>query len=193
MVDFTGYAKKPEPKWMSMLLVLAGIVILIVAYTGFGVYYEYFEHGKKETKAKPSATALKPAPVQPAEKKALTLSEVIASRWQPTVTVESIVISSGIDENNQPVDRLDSVKISQGGKLYCYTRVKNISGSNRIRHVWIAPSGTTAADTGIDIDNNISNVWSYINLSGKSAGNWEVDVMTEDGRVLVKKPFRITD
>ncbi len=189
MVDFTGYARKPEPKWVYSLMILGGFLALVVFYAIFGFLYEYSETNRSEI-VKP---AQKSAPGKIQEKKAMTLAEVIASKWQAPASIEAVIITSGISDGNLPVDRLEFISRSRGGKLYCYTKVHNISGKNQIRHVWVNPSGGAAADTKIDIDNTISNVWSYINLSGKSSGTWEVDIMTMDGKLLAKKPFNITE
>jgi hypothetical protein len=199
MVDFTGYAKKPEPKWTYIIISLAVLAAVVIFYSGLEIFYEYSEPVKSapsKVKPKPKEQLKEAEPgvsKESAVNKPLTLSEVVAMKWQPPVSVEALTLSSEIGENNMPIGQASMFSNKEDRRIYCYTKIRNISGPRVIRHVWISPRGNVVADTKISIDNSISNVWSYVNVLGKTPGAWEVRIITDDGKLLYKRSFTITD
>jgi hypothetical protein len=105
------------------------------------------------------------------------------------IKIGRILITSGVDEANSPVDDLAEVPVSEVSKLYCYTGISNAGNAQPIKHVWVGPNGKIAAEIELTARGGASATWSYINVTGLGAGQWQVRVETKDGTILAQKAF----
>lgn len=189
MVGFSGYSKRPEPKWPYALLAILALVLLCVVV--------FYKEPKKDNNTKILPKKEKAAVKSIAEKNKDKLSppkkeEKKEAKSIAGITIDRMVITPGINLTDLLMD-LSEFSKKQGGKVYCFTKVSAVDIPNAIRHVWIDPNGRAVVDTKIDITNSPANVWSYINASGKKSGEWQIIVKTLDGDILSKHSLRITD
>jgi Protein of unknown function (DUF2914) len=179
MVNFTGYARQPEPKWPYILLtaIIIGIIVVVIAVSS---WLGQVLNNLKVQHLKPAKiTENRPAnqsPIQPGQ-------EVIA--------IELMTFTNGIDDNNQPFNDQQEASLAEGGRLYCYTRIYANPVPQTLRHVWFDPNGKILADIKIDVVNQPGNIWSYITLADKQAGKWEVQVQDLSGVVLARRSILI--
>lgn len=182
-----GYAKRPEPTWFYAAIASLAVVIgsvLIFGYIGVNQWFE-------------SLSEIKPAAapeVKEMAAPAVITKEVEAKAKAPAYTgggiegLEKIILTSKI-VNNQPIDNLDEFSLS-AGTIYCYTKLAG-SSPEPIRHVWVDPDGAIAADIKLNIARSSAYTWSYINLYGAKAGQWEIHIKAADGTSIASKQFAV--
>jgi hypothetical protein len=184
MVRFAGYAKKREPRWpyvgLAFIILMAAAVVLFI----FSAVTQWLE--AEASKPVPTTT-LVPATTTTSLAPAKTTSIPVPAA-ATGIKIERIVIASGVDGAN-PVDDLTKVPASEFSQLYCYVKMSNAGNSQAIRHVWIGPDGKVAAQIDLTARGGASATWSYINVSGLGAGQWQVRVETKAGAVLARKAF----
>lgn len=181
MTKITGYARQKEPKWFYTLLISAVLLVIVIGIIAVAAIYSWMEN---ESVRRIQTETTRPAVTttilsREAEKPILTVGNV-------PVTVEKIIFTSGIDEQNHPVDDLAEVSLKENGMVYCYTRINSMVVPQEIRHVWINPSGAVAADIKLNISRRPADTWSYISLMGTKPGKWEFQIKTADGKVIGK-------
>src|SRR3989339_1666888 len=215
MVRFAGYAKKEDPKWITVMVYSAVVVFAFLLLFIISFLSQWFGDMAKakasadatSTTASTTSSSLAAAstvasqstvttqPVAAAIAKRPGISDVVKS--QPALpassglTVTQIVLSSAV-AGNQPTDDIAAVSIS-AGKIYCFTRVKCQNPPQRIEHVWIKPDGTVYTGIDLSISREETFTWSYITLSNSYAGEWSVEVRDSSGAVIGKKVFTITE
>jgi len=200
MVRFTGYVKKEDPKWLSILFY--AIVILLAIAIIFGITYlaQWFGTVSErkaelaETSTTTSTTIMTTTISIPTTtvtvsilKGAGTLEELAA---KADVSVEKIVLTSKI-ESNLPTDNLENISTTEHGTVYCYTRINCSVIPQAIKHVWVDPSGSTFAEIKLNITRNTVDTWSYVSLYGSETGNWQVQVRKINDELITKRDFTV--
>lgn len=180
---FTGYAKRPQPRWPYILI---ATVVFLLLLTGFIIFISSESTVPKvETTTTTTTTT------------SITTSITTLTTLTPTLTVESqtreiwverIGITSGVDNRNQPVDNLSKVSSKEGGLVYCYTRI-HCSPPQVVRHVWFDPDGREFAEIRLNISTSSQDTWSYVSLYGARTGKWQVQVKTEKNEIVAKRDF----
>jgi hypothetical protein len=180
MTRLTGYARQEEPKWLYALLVLIVLLIIVLIFWGFSAVYSWLESqaGKQPAVSVTTATTL-------ATTKEAAAPIVVNNN--SGLAVEAITFSSGVSEDNQPVDQLDTVDLQQTGTLYCFTRISSAAIPQKIKHVWLAPDGHIVAEIELTLRNRPAVTYSYVSLYGGKKGRWQFQVRTADGTVVARK------
>jgi len=188
MVKIAGYVKQREPKWPYFVIIVLLALLFFGGLFSVSLLRERW-HGWLRSRPGPTEVTLPPtAPlVTPEAAPAVQPAPSAAS----AITVEVLVLTSAITDNKRPADDLTAVAIKETPTVYCYTRVSSRDLPDEITHVWLAPGGKTIAGIKLDVNSRPSISWSYINISGQRAGQWQVRVETKDGTVLAKKDFTV--
>ena len=197
MVRFAGYAKKREPRWpyvgLAFIILMATAVVLFV----FSAVTQWLEAEANKpvatttttttVAATSSTTTLAPTTttLAPAQKSQVPVPAAVPVGG---IKVDQLVITSGVTAN-QPVNDLSKVAASEHGNIYCYMRLSNAGSAQAVKHVWVSPGGKAVAQIELTAHKGASATWSYINITGQRAGQWQVRVETKDGAVLAQKGF----
>lgn len=198
MVRFTGYAKKREPKWPYALIALIVVLIaLVVLYIASAITSWLENEINKPPAAATSSTSTSTSSSTTVSVTSTTLAEepveeasvVPDEEGSGGIRLDQIVISSGVDESNQPVDDLPQISVNEYANVYCFTRLTCDAPPQTIRHVWLAPGGRVAAEIELTLRNRNAATWSYINIAGMKTGQWEVRVEKSDGTIIGRKSF----
>ena len=215
MVRFAGYAKKEDPKWVS-LVVYAGIFILVLAvlfglsllgqWTG-NLLERKNEPTSTTTSTSTSSTAASPSTaiaampptaafnmtsttlsVSPSIAPKKSLKEVISNGG---VTVDRMAVSSMVS-GGAPADEIDSIS-QTAGRVYCFTTLSSSSVPQAVKHVWLRPDGSVYADIELTVSKAAANTWSYITLTNTVPGTWKVQVRDAGNNVIGERSFEITE
>jgi hypothetical protein len=111
----------------------------------------------------------------------------LAAQDAVPVRVSEAVVCTSIEER-EPVgesERFDPTP----ERLFCWMRVHDGAG-DVLTHVWIH-EGETRARIDLEIGADHWRAWSSKRLLPSWTGNWEVKVLTADGRVLESLSFEI--
>ncbi len=99
---------------------------------------------------------------------------------------EAVITTSVVDR--QPTDRLEVVAAGTE-QVACWTDLRNAAGQTVI-HAWIH-DGQTRARVRIEARADRWRCYSTKRLLPGWTGEWEVKILTEDGRVLATVPFTV--
>jgi len=104
-------------------------------------------------------------------------------------SVKRAIVTSGID-NREPSDSLNDKLISAGtNKVYFFTEVLN-QANTHITHRWFL-NGKLEAEVVLKIGSNRWRTYSSKNLVPTyHSGNWQVEVVDQNGRQLASQNFR---
>ena len=75
------------------------------------------------------------------------------------------------------------------GKVYCWTKVTGAAGSE-VTHAWYKGE-QKMAEVKLAIPYPSTRTWSYKTIPPDGKGDWHVDVVAADGKVLASLPFKI--
>ncbi|MFA4844763.1 MAG: DUF2914 domain-containing protein [Candidatus Margulisiibacteriota bacterium] len=186
MTQFTGYARKPEPRWFNIGLMVLVIVAIILVWSLYYAAGQWFEHLTTSAPAAPTTTLLAvKAAAQPADQ----VGPILAAAG--SIKVERLVVASGVDENNQPVDDLVEISLAENSTVYCFSRQATATVPMAFKHVWVGPSGQVAAEINLAMSRSPSNTYSYVNLAGARKGHWEVQVRDGVGNIAGRRGFAV--
>lgn len=186
MTRFTGYARKPEPRWFNLGLAAVAVIALALVWSLYHITGQWFERLTTAAPVSSTTTLLAvEAAVQPTDQ----IGPELAGAG--TIKVERLVIASGVDENAQPIDDLVEVSLAGNGTVYCYSRQLADTLPMAFKHVWINPSGQAAAEINLSISRSPANTYSYINLTGTEKGSWEAQVRDSAGNIVGRRGFAV--
>ncbi|MDD5593645.1 MAG: DUF2914 domain-containing protein [Candidatus Margulisbacteria bacterium] len=198
MVRFTGYAKKREPKWpyavMALIIILVAVIVISIA-SAIAAWLESEINNRSaqapvaSSTSVTSSTSALPTSTGPKETTKTTAAPATITEKPTGLRVDKLIIASGVDESNRPVDDLSKISVNECNTVYCYTRLVNSGASQVIRHVWLAPSGRVAAEIELSAHGGATDTYSYVSIGGLKTGQWEVRVETKAGEVLAKRSF----
>lgn len=115
----------------------------------------------------------------------LFLGEIKA---QSILKIERITVSTSV-ENRQPVGESD-VFADSVGTLYCFTEIRGMGDSTTISHVWYHGENRRA-EVKLNVRGYRWRTWSTKSIQEDWTGEWRVDVVSADGKILKSKRFRI--
>ena len=115
---------------------------------------------------------------------------LIDLKAQSILKIERIVVSTGV-ENRQPVGESDTFADSVG-TLFCYTEIRGMGDSTTVSHVWYHGENRRA-DVKLNVRGYRWRTWSTKVIQKDWTGDWRVDVVSADGKILKSKRFRIID
>lgn len=107
---------------------------------------------------------------------------------QVTLKVEQIAIAVSV-EDRQPVGVSD-VFADTVGALYCFTEIRGMGESTTVSQVWYWGE-KRMAEVKLNVRGYRWRTWSTKVMQVEWTGDWRVDVVSEDGKILKSKRFRI--
>ena len=187
MVRFAGYARKSEPKWPYFVMALAVILVVIVVLFVFSLVTQWLESEINKPVTTTVSTTTTSSSSTSTSSSSTTTTTLKKAKEKAKGAAQPAVVT---EQGGLKVTQVE-IKSGENNRLYCYTSFENADGPQAVRHVWITPGGSTAAEVELTARGGASTTWSYINTAGQSAGQWQVIVKTEDGKVLAKKAFSV--
>lgn len=115
---------------------------------------------------------------------------IIDLKAQSILKIERIAVSTGM-ENRQPVGESDTFADSVG-TLFCYTEIRGMGDSTTVSHVWYHGENRRA-DVKLNVRGYRWRTWSTKVIQKDWTGDWRVDIVSADGKILKSKRFRIID
>ncbi len=109
---------------------------------------------------------------------------------QSVLKVERIVVSTAV-EDRQPVGESDTFADTVG-TLFSYTEIRGMGDSTTVSHVWYH-GDVRRADVKLNVRGYRWRTWSTKVIQRDWTGDWRVDVVSADGKILKSKRFRIID
>jgi hypothetical protein len=107
----------------------------------------------------------------------------------PALTVDDIQICTSVADR-QPVGA-DVSFAKDVGTLYCFTKLSGAQDSV-ITHAWYYKD-KEALKVELNIKAKTWRTWSQKKILPASTGEWRVDILSSDGKVLSTKNFSIKD
>lgn len=107
---------------------------------------------------------------------------------QVSLKVEQIAIALSV-EDRQPVGVSD-VFADTVGALYCFTEIRGMGESTTVSQVWYYGE-KRMAEVKLNVRGYRWRTWSTKIMQVEWTGDWRVDVVSEDGKILKSKRFRI--
>jgi hypothetical protein len=120
----------------------------------------------------------------------LFLSCLAFAQDNSAITVEDIQICTSI-QDRQPVGANTSFA-KDVGQLYCFTKLSGSQDAATISHVWYH-NDQEMRKVELNAQAKIWRTWSTKNILNTLTGEWRVDVVSSDGKVLTSKQFTITE
>jgi hypothetical protein len=105
-----------------------------------------------------------------------------------STTVEDIQICTSI-EGKQPVGANTSFA-KDVGQLYCFTKLSSNQDETSVSHVWYY-NNKEMFKVELSTKAKTWRTWSVKKIPASMAGDWRVDVLSSDGKVLTSKQFTI--
>ena len=120
----------------------------------------------------------------------ILIAALIDLKAQSIMKIERIAVSTGV-ENRQPVGESDTFADSVG-TLFCYTEIRGMGDSTTVSHVWYHGENRRA-DVKLNVRGYRWRTWSTKVIQKDWTGDWRVDIVSADGKILKSKRFRIID
>jgi len=118
----------------------------------------------------------------------ISLSQAVTIKAQEIEVAEAAICRAVVDR--EPIDVRDSFD-SWVGKLYCFTKITGALSPIRITHVWYF-GYTERARVTLPVRASSWRTHSSKKIQTHEIGDWHVDVLGPDGRVLRSLQFKIT-
>ncbi|MCB0396677.1 MAG: DUF2914 domain-containing protein, partial [Flavobacteriales bacterium] len=100
--------------------------------------------------------------------------------------VDEAMVCTSVD-NRIPSGKNTSFD-SETGKLYCFTRIKNLNGT--IHHKWYL-GDRLMADVELEVKGGSWRTWSSKNITANMKGEWHVEITNTEGETIHKESFSI--
>ena len=104
--------------------------------------------------------------------------------------IEESAFCTGV-KNREP-QGVSEVFPADVGRVYLWTTVTCAERPTKIKHVWYY-GVKKMREVTLDIEYKRTRTWSYKNMLPQWAGDWHVEVLDENDKVLGRLSFRITD
>ena len=105
-----------------------------------------------------------------------------------SMMVRDFVLTNGIYER-EPVNKTETFMTSDGTG-YAFARINNEGAPSNVSFVWTY-EGSQHASVDMTVGTSGSwRTWSSVNLK---PGNWRVQLVAEDGRVIAERTFKVQD
>ena len=104
------------------------------------------------------------------------------------VTVEDLVLCTGVEER-QPVDA-DTAFTNDVGRVYCFSKVVGVTEATSVFHVYYH-NDVEMSKIELNIKGTPWRTWSYKTIMANWIGDWKVEVVDADGKVLKTARFKI--
>lgn len=118
----------------------------------------------------------------------ISLSQAMTIRAQEIEVAEAAICRAVVDR--EPIDVRDSFD-SWVGNLYCFTKITGALSPIQITHVWYF-GYTERARVNLSVRSSSWRTHSSKRIQTHEIGDWHVDVLGPDGRVLRSLQFKVT-
>jgi hypothetical protein len=113
-----------------------------------------------------------------------------ASAADPSLKITEMAVTTKIARGN-PIDAVRRISSTSVRALYCFTRVVNPGGEvTTVRHAWYK-DGVLMGEHRLPIRGERWRTWSKRPIDRSSVGEWRVDALDQEGKVLRSVAFRI--
>jgi hypothetical protein len=107
---------------------------------------------------------------------------------QPEIQAAEVIVTTGI-QNRTPVDTVRSYAASVG-TLYCYCRIIGADSETTVWQVWYH-NGREVTRTALPVRSSNWKTWSKKVVPAAGRGDWRVDVLDGQGKVLGSQRFKL--
>ncbi|OGC24362.1 hypothetical protein A2291_02420 [candidate division WOR-1 bacterium RIFOXYB2_FULL_42_35] len=206
MAQIVGYNRHPGSKWpqiaalIIVMLILAAIVLFSNIYAknnsstvvgstvvqGKSSTVTSSTVEKRTTTTVSTTTTLFSSPVVSSAVVQVEVSKSgsLAVRKSGKVALEKIAFTHAVDSNNRPTDSFSKIDKDSVDRVYCYSQISADIIPQDIKHVWLDPDGQQFAVIELKVRSKPSYTWSYVSLSGRKTGAWQVQVKTPDDKIV---------
>ncbi len=106
------------------------------------------------------------------------------------LNITEMAVTTKIVRGN-PIDAVRRISSLSVKALYCFTRIVNKSGEETtIKHLWYR-NGEQVRETELPVRNEKWRTYSKREIDRESAGDWRVDAVDSEGKLLKSVEFRI--
>jgi hypothetical protein len=119
---------------------------------------------------------------------AAILVMAVAGRAEQGIVIKSMAVCTGI-EDRQPVGA-DTLFFNTVERLYCFTHVTGAEDTVTVTHVWYM-GDKEMARVDLAVKSPSWRTWSSKRILPGWTGAWRVDVLSEDGKLLESRAFKI--
>ncbi len=116
----------------------------------------------------------------------------MATTWAvgPRITITEMAVTTKIVEG-KPIDSVHRISSKSVKALYCFTRLTSESEEKTgIKHVWYR-NGEKVAEYELPVKGENWRTSSRKTVDKYSSGDWRVDVLDSEGKVLKSVKFRM--
>ncbi len=107
--------------------------------------------------------------------------------WAEVVVGEAMVTTEVVNRN--PVDVIESYS-AQAGKLFCFTRIDGAPEDTFVTHIWYW-GDKEMAQVDLAVRSSRWRTYSSKNILPEWKGQWRVDVLDAQGKLLKSLPFSL--
>ncbi|MFC1649972.1 DUF2914 domain-containing protein [Candidatus Latescibacterota bacterium] len=94
-------------------------------------------------------------------------------------------------KNREP-EGVSKVFSSDAGRVYLWMTVSGMEKPTKIKHVWYY-GVKKMREIQLDVKYKRTRTWSYKNILPQWSGDWHVEILDENDRILGRLSFRITE
>lgn len=108
------------------------------------------------------------------------------------LTLGDAAITRGVSERT-PLDRIKVYRLnsdSPTGRLYCFTRIDGAASDTSVAHVWFY-GAREMARVELPVRSSRWRTYSSKKILAQWTGDWRVQVVAADGRLLGELAFRV--
>lgn len=120
----------------------------------------------------------------------LLASAIVIAQEKDQLRVVEINTCTGV-ENREPVG-VDSTFSQEVERVYCYTIFEGAQSLTEVTHVWYH-GDEQRAEVGLTVQPGTWRTWSSKRIVPEWTGEWQVDVVADDGTVLKTVKFVINE
>jgi len=115
---------------------------------------------------------------------------ITAFAGDPALKITEMAVTTKIVKGN-PIDAVWRISYSSVEVLYCFTRVVNSGGEiTAVRHAWYK-DGQLDGKHELPVRGEKWRTWSKHAVDKGSVGDWRVDALDPEGKLLESVKFRI--
>ncbi len=111
-------------------------------------------------------------------------------RAAETLKITEMAVTTKIVRGN-PIDAVRRISSTSGKALYCFTRLVNPGGGETtVKHIWYKDEKPVGEQV-LKVKGEKWRTWSKRLIDHESVGEWRVDALDGEGKLLKSVKFRI--
>lgn len=104
------------------------------------------------------------------------------------LTVEEFQFGTAVE--NREIVNPDSSFSADVGQVYCFTRITGAESETSVTHIWYL-DGVEMATVELPVRGPNWRTWSSKTIFSDWTGEWSVDLLDEEGNLLMTKTFTV--